>query len=80
MNVIEVQGRDAVVAEWLSRARHGRVLLTRRGAPAAVVTSVEGLDIEQVMTASDPEFWRMIAERREEDTVSLSEARESLEV
>ncbi len=78
MTVIEVASQDAALREWLSQAHGGRLLLTRGGVPAAIVTSVDGLDLEEIATASDPEFWRLINQRRQEPVVSLQEARQAL--
>ncbi len=78
MTVIDVSEQGTALDDLLARAHDGKVLLTRDGKPAAVLTSVEGLDLEQIATASDPEFWRMINERRQQPTVTLVEARESL--
>jgi hypothetical protein len=78
MTVLEVANRDAALREWLSQAHGDRLLLTRDGVPAAIVTSVDGLDLEEIATASDPEFWRLINQRRQEPVVSLQEARQAL--
>ncbi|MBM3494937.1 MAG: type II toxin-antitoxin system Phd/YefM family antitoxin [Armatimonadetes bacterium] len=78
MITIEIAGRGPAWGEFLEQARRNPVLLTRNGAPAAVVTSVEGLDLEHILTASSAEFWQMIAERRRDRTVPLTEARSAL--
>jgi hypothetical protein len=39
---------------------------------------VAGADLEDLAWSSDPEFWRMIEERRRQRTVPLAEARRRL--
>ena len=45
---------DRCVAE----AQQETVILTRQGHPIALVTSVAGMDEEQIRLSSDPEFWK----------------------
>jgi prevent-host-death family protein len=51
----------------VQEAQHQRILITRRGRPAALVIGVEGQDIEEMLLAGDVEFWKMIQERRRRD-------------
>lgn len=52
------------LASFLDRAQTESILITRHGKPAAVLLGVEGEAIEELLTASSPEFWAMIEERR----------------
>ena len=45
----------------------------RNGTPAAVVLGVEGMDQEQVELGLSDRFWKLIAERRKERTLSRAE-------
>ncbi|HET6882301.1 MAG TPA: hypothetical protein VFI31_19200 [Pirellulales bacterium] len=54
-------------------AQRGGVLVMRNGAPAAVVLGVEGMDQEQVELGLSDRFWRLIADRRQEQTLSRAE-------
>ncbi len=54
-------------------AQGDRVLVTRGGQPVALVVGLEGLDKEQVRLGSSDEFWKLIAERREQRTVTRSQ-------
>ncbi len=54
------QGLNALV----THAQRERVLLTRHGKPVALLTGVEGYDVEEVLLAHDPAFWKLIQERR----------------
>ena len=48
---------DAMLAPLIDKA-------FSRGKPAAVVLGLESYDAEDLATASSPEFWRMIRQRR----------------
>jgi antitoxin (DNA-binding transcriptional repressor) of toxin-antitoxin stability system len=48
----------------VEEAQHDRVLVTRHGRPAALIIGVAGESIEDLMTRSAPEFWKMIEARR----------------
>ena len=50
-----------------------RVVVTRNGTPVAVVVGVEGLDEEQVWLGCSDDFWKLIAERRRQTTISRAE-------
>jgi hypothetical protein len=53
-------------------AQRDRVLITRRGRPAALVIGVEGQDIEQVILGNDVDFWKMIQEPRKRGAPALT--------
>ena len=59
----------------IKNARRDRVVVTRKGKPVALVLGVEGLDEEQLQLGSSDKFWKLIAKRRKEKTLS----REQLE-
>jgi len=66
---------------YVEEAQHERVLVTRHGRPAALIIGVAGETIEDLMTRSDPEFWRMIeARRKAAKAVSAHEMRGRLGV
>jgi hypothetical protein len=60
---------DTCVAE----AQADRVILTRNGAPVALIVGVEDLDQDQVELSGSDGFWRLIAERRKQGTLSRAE-------
>src|SRR3954463_14494393 len=64
MKVIALGKAKNSLSEYVNQAQHGRVLVTRHGKPAALIIGVEGEDFEDLMTRSDPDFWRMIESRR----------------
>ena len=62
----------------LDEAQEDRVVITRRGKPTAVLIGVEGEDWETVILETDPNFWRMIQERRKQPTISIEELKARL--
>jgi prevent-host-death family protein len=60
----------------IEEANTERVLITSHGRPAALVIGVAGLDTEEVLLVSNPNFWKMIEESRRKDrTLTSAEVR-----
>jgi len=79
MKVVALARVKNEFSTYVDAAQHDRVLVTRHGRPAALIIGVEGEPIEDLLTRSDPEFWRMIeARRRNSRTVSADEMRRRL--
>jgi antitoxin (DNA-binding transcriptional repressor) of toxin-antitoxin stability system len=72
---MEASTLDICVAE----AQHERVILTRDGHPIALLVAIEGLDEEQIRLSSNPEFWKLMEERRREKTISREELESRLD-
>jgi antitoxin (DNA-binding transcriptional repressor) of toxin-antitoxin stability system len=66
---IEQATLDVCVRE----AQDDRVLITRDGRPVAMVVGLAGLDDEQLELGASDEFWRLIAARRRQPTISREE-------
>jgi prevent-host-death family protein len=64
VKLIGLKEAKANLSEFVDAAQTDRILITRRGKPAALVIGVEGQDIEQVVLGNDVEFWAMIQARR----------------
>jgi len=64
MKVVALAEVKNSLSRYVDQAQHARVLVTRHGKPAALIIGVEGENFEDLMTRSDPEFWRMIESRR----------------
>lgn len=64
MKVIPLGEAKNSLSAYVDDAQHDRILVTRHGRPAALIIGVEGEAFEDLMTRSDPEFWRMIESRR----------------
>jgi len=64
---------QATLDSCVRKAQDDRVLLTRDGRPVAVVVGLSGLDYEQLAFGLSEDFWKLIAARRREPTISRSE-------
>ena len=72
MKLIGLKEAKARLSEFVDAAQRDRILITRRGRPAALVIGVEGQDIEQVILGSDLAFWKMIKDRRQRAPSTLT--------
>ena len=66
------------IKEAVDSAQGDRVIVTRRGKPAAVLLGVEGKDWETVVFETSSRFWELIEERRAEPTLSAEELERKL--
>ena len=73
MKTISVRNLQKSVKDAVDSAQRDRVVVTRRGAPAAVLFGVEGKDWETVTLETSPAFWDLIQARRKEPTLSADE-------
>ena len=64
MKVVALGEAKNQLSAYVETAQKERILVTRHGRPAALIIGVEGEDFEDLMTRSDPEFWRMLEGRR----------------
>lgn len=78
MKTISVQDLRKSVKHVVDSAQTDRVVVTRRGEPAAVVLGVEGKDWETVVLETSPAFWELIEARRREPTLSPDELERGL--
>lgn len=72
---IEQTDLDACVED----AQQERVVLTRNGVPVVVLVGIAGLDADQLGLASSDRFWRLIAERRQQSSISRAELERRIE-
>lgn len=75
MKTINVRDLQKRVRESVDASQRERVVVTRHGRPAAVLIGVEGQDWEDLILQMRPSFWRLIEDRRRQETVPLSEVR-----
>lgn len=75
MKTINVRDLQRRIRECVDSAQKDRVVITRGGAPAAVLIGVAGQDWEDVTLRTSTSFWRMIEARRREPTVPLEAVR-----
>ena len=75
MKTVTVRDLQKKVKDCVDDAQEDRIIITRRGRPAAVLIGVEGKDWEAVVLQTDPSFWRLIRTRRRQPTLSIDEIR-----
>lgn len=75
MKVVAVREAKQQLSGCIDRAQRERVLITRRGKPAALVIGVQGQDLEDVLLMQNPRFWELIETRRKQPSVSLADVR-----
>lgn len=78
MKTIAVRELQKKIKPCLDEAQEDRVVITRRGKPAAVLIGVEGEDWETVILETDPTFWRMVQARRAQHTITVEELKARL--
>ncbi|OIP32881.1 MAG: hypothetical protein COW04_05515 [Deltaproteobacteria bacterium CG12_big_fil_rev_8_21_14_0_65_43_10] len=66
---------QATLKFCINEARQERVIVTRQGKPVALVI---GIDEEQLELGSDDSFWKLIEERRTQDTISREQLEKSI--
>jgi len=79
VKTITVRDLQKSIKEAVDSAQSERVVVTRRGQPAAVLLGVEGSDWESVVLETSSELWKLIEERRAEPTLSLEELEQKLD-
>ena len=79
MKTISVRDLQKNIKDVVDSAQRDRVVVTRRGAPAAVLLGVEGKDWETVLLETSPAFWDLIEARRKEATLSGDELERQVE-
>ena len=71
---IEQSDLDACVTS----AQFDRIVVTRGGSPVALILGIAGLDEEQVQLGASDKFWKLIRERRQEETFNRATLEEKL--
>jgi prevent-host-death family protein len=78
VKTISVRDLQKNVKDAVDSAQRDRVVVTRRGQPAAVLVGIEGRDWESVVLETSSAFWKLIEERRAEPTLSTEELEREL--
>jgi prevent-host-death family protein len=79
MKVVALGKAKNELSACIDEAQRDRILITRHGRPVALILGVEGEEFEDLMTRSDPEFWKMIESRRKNSrTIPAAEMRRRL--
>jgi prevent-host-death family protein len=79
MKTVSVRELQKKIGECVDAAQHDRVVVTRHGKPALLLVGVEGKDWETLYWETQEALWKTIAERREEETITLAEMRRRLQ-
>lgn len=72
MKLVGVREAQQQLSGLVAVSQKESVVLTRHGRPVAVLTGVEGQDLEDVLLAHDPSFWKLIEKRRQYSGALLS--------
>jgi prevent-host-death family protein len=64
MKFVGVREAQAQLSGLVDRSQKERIVLTRHGRPIAVLSGIQGKDLEAVLLAGDPEFQKLIKQRR----------------
>jgi prevent-host-death family protein len=81
MKTVGIREAKALLSAYVARSQKERVLIMRRGTPVAVLTGIEGKDLEDVVLENDPSFWKMIHDsRRQRSSISLEDASRRLRI
>ena len=78
MKTVNARDLQKKIKQCMDVSQQDRVVITRRGKPAAVMVGVEGKDWEEVALQTSSTFWKLIEERRNEPTISTKELRRRL--
>ena len=78
MKAVTARDLQKKVKECVDTTQEERVVITRRGRPAAVLVGVEGKDWEDVVLQTSPAFWKLIEERSKQPTISSKDLRARL--
>lgn len=62
----------------VNAAQQERVVVVRNGRPVALIVGVAGMDREQLELGSSDRFWRLIAKRRTQKTITRAQLEERL--
>ena len=78
MKTVNARDLQKRIKKCVDLSQQDRVVITRRGKPAAVLVGVEGKDWGEVVLQTSSTFWKLIEERRKEPTLSMKELRTRL--
>lgn len=75
MKTVGVRELQKRLKECLQVSQTEGVVITRNGKPTSLLIGVEGAEWEDLVPQAAPEFWKVIRERRNEESVSEEEMR-----
>ena len=78
MKTVNARDLQKKIKQCVDVSQQDRIVITRRGKPAAVMVGVEGKDWEEVALQTSSNFWKLVEERRNQPTISMKELRKRL--
>ena len=78
MKTVNARDLQKRIKECVDISQQDKVVITRRGKPAAILVGVEGKDWPDVALQTSSSFWKLIEARRKEPTLSMKELRTRL--
>ena len=60
------------------RAQQERVIIVQKGKPVALIVGIEGMDPEQLELGASDKFWKLIARRRKQRSISRAKLEKKL--
>lgn len=72
MRQVGIRQARADLPKLVKQAQDETQVLTHHGKPAALLVGIRGYDFEDLVRMLDPDFWKMLAERRRSDRPTLS--------
>jgi prevent-host-death family protein len=78
MKTVTIRDLQKKIKDCVDEAQQDRIVITRRGKPAAVLVGVEGQEWENVILETNPTFWKLIQRRRKQSTLSLGQLKSQL--
>lgn len=78
MKTVTIRDLQKKIKDCVDEAQQDRIVITRRGKPAAVLVGVEGQEWENVILETNPTFWKLIQRRRKQPTLSLEQLKSQL--
>lgn len=64
MKLVGIRQAQQQLCALLDTAQSEPIVITRHGRPIAIVNGVAGLELTDVIVEHDPDFWKLIEERR----------------
>jgi len=78
MKTVNARDLQKKIKQCVDVSQQDRIVITRRGKPAAVMVGVEGKDWEEVALQTSSYFWKLVEERRNQPTISMKELRKRI--
>jgi prevent-host-death family protein len=82
MRMVGVREAQSQLSGLVMKSQKERIVLTRHGKPVAVLSGVEGMDLEDILLGQDQAFAKHIAARRRSrrPMMSLAEVKARLKI